>query len=457
MKHILVVDDDMMNLVLVKHALSGIYKLTCVTSGQEAIAALEEKIPDLVLLDIEMPEMNGREVAAIMKDNPKWKDISIVYLTANADPDTEADCFKTGADDFIIKPFVPVVVQRRISRLLELKDLRQRLELQLEQKEKQIKDVTRISVTDALTGLFNRSYMEKKIAELLAEGRNGMLFIMDMDNFKQVNDTFGHIAGDKALQIFADAIKKNTRRMDVIGRLGGDEFVVFFADMTDKEIAAEKARAITNSFLEKFRAAHCMDNVSVSIGIASAPEDGTDFTTLYKRADKALYHIKNNGKSSFHFFDEKKELISPVDNTDVDINNVRDLIEGKMDTSKGAFQVAYDEFQKIYDFVSRCVTRKQQKVQTVLLTLHVMDKQDVSTEEVEHAMVMLQEAVKDSLRAVDVGTGYSSRQYMLILMDADMENGTMVVERVVSKFYDLYGRNGIELTYDIQTMHPELK
>ena len=200
-----------------------------------------------------------------------------------------------------------------------------------------------------------------------------------------------------------------------------------------------------------------MDNVSVSIGIASAPEDGTDFTTLYKRADKALYHIKNNGKSSFHFFDEKKELISPVDNTDIDINNVRDLIEGKMDTSKGAFQVAYDEFQKIYDFVSRCVTRKQQKVQTVLLTLHVMDKQDVSTEEVEHAMMMLQEAVKDSLRAVDVGTGYSSRQYMLILMDADMENGTMVVERVVSKFYDLYGRNGIELTYDIQTMHPELK
>lgn len=457
MKHILVVDDDMMNLVLVKHALSDIYKLTCVTSGQEAIAALEEEIPDLVLLDIEMPEMSGRDVAAIIKSNSKWREISIVFLTANVDPDTEAECFKNGADDFIIKPFVPVVVQRRIGRLLELKDLRQRLELQLEQKEKQIKDVTRISITDALTGLFNRSYMEKKIAELLAEGCNGMLFIMDMDNFKQVNDTFGHIAGDKALQIFAEAIKKNTRRMDVVGRLGGDEFVVFFADMTDKDIAAEKAKAITESFLTQFRTVHCMDNVSVSIGIASAPEDGSDFTTLYKRADKALYHIKNNGKSSYHFFDEKKEIISTVDNTDVDINNVRDLIEGKMDTSKGAFQVAYDEFQKIYDFVSRCVTRKQQMVQTVLLTLHVMEKQEVAAEEVERAMMMLQEAVKESLRAVDVGTDYSSRQYMLILMDADMENGIMVVERVVSRFYGLYGHKGIELTYDIQTMHPELK
>lgn len=457
MKTILVVDDDMMNQVLVKHALSDCYEVAAVSSGEEALAEMEKKTPDLVLLDIEMPGMGGREVATAIKLRPEWADVSIVYLTANADPEMEADCFKMGADDFIVKPFVPIVVQRRIGRLLELKDLKKKLETQLEQKEKQIKAVTKISATDALTGLYNRSYMEQKITKLLKEQSKGMLFIMDMDNFKRVNDTFGHIAGDKALQMFADAIRKNTRKMDVLGRLGGDEFMVFFTDMTDKEVAAEKARAIAESFLCSFRSVHCLKEVTVSIGIVSVPENGNDFATLYKRADKALYHAKNNGKNSYHFFDEKKEPDSGIDHTDVDISNVRDLIEGKLDTSKGAFQVAYDEFQKIYDFVSRCVARKQQKVQTVLLTLHVTEKKEISTEEVERAMQLLQEAVKESLRAVDVGTGYSSRQYMLILMDADRENGTMVVERVVSRFYHLYGHKGIELIYDIQTMHPELK
>lgn len=457
MKTILVVDDDMMNQVLVKHALSELYEVVAVSSGEEALAEMEKRTPDLVLLDIEMPGMGGREVAAAIKLRPEWTDVSIVYLTANADPDMEADCFKMGADDFIIKPFVPIVVQRRIGRLLELKDLKKKLETQLKQKEKQIKAVTKISATDALTGLYNRSYMEQQITKLLKEQSKGMLFIMDMDNFKHVNDTFGHIAGDKALQMFAEAIRKNTRKMDVLGRLGGDEFMVFFTDMTDKAVAAEKAKAIAESFLCRFRSVHCMKEVTVSIGIVSVPENGNDFATLYKRADKALYHAKNNGKNSYHFFDEKKEPDSGVDNTDVDINNVRDLIEGKMDTSKGAFQVAYDEFQKIYDFVSRCVARKQQKVQTVLLTLQVTEKKEIAAEEVERAMMLLQEAVKESLRAVDVGTGYSSRQYMLILMDADKENGTMVVERVVSKFYQLYGQKGIELTYDIQTMHPGLK
>lgn len=457
MKTILVVDDDMMNQVLVKHALSEFYEVVAVSSGEEALAEMEKRTPDLVLLDIEMPGMGGREVAAAIKLRPEWADVSIVYLTANADPDMEADCFKMGADDFIIKPFVPIVVQRRIGRLLELKDLKKKLETQLKQKEKQIKAVTKISATDALTGLYNRSYMEQQITKLLKEQSKGMLFIMDMDNFKHVNDTFGHIAGDKALQMFAEAIRKNTRKMDVLGRLGGDEFMVFFTDMTDKAVAAEKAKAIAESFLCRFRSVHCMKEVTVSIGIVSVPENGNDFATLYKRADKALYHAKNNGKNSYHFFDEKKDPDSGIDHTDVDISNVRDLIEGKLDTSKGAFQVAYDEFQKIYDFVSRCVARKQQKVQTVLLTLHVTEKKEISTEEVERAMQLLQEAVKESLRAVDVGTGYSSRQYMLILMDADRENGIKVVERVVTKFYQLYGNKGIELTYDIKTMHPGLK
>ena len=457
MKHILIVDDDMMNLVLEKHALSGIYNITSVTSGEEAIQSLEKELPDIVLLDIEMPGMDGRKVAEIMKADDRWKKIPIVFVTADSDPETEAECLQMGADDFIIKPFVPIVMTRRIGRILELKDLSLALESQLEQKTKQIEDVTRMSITDALTGLFNRNHMERRIIELINEGHNGTLFIMDMDNFKKVNDTFGHIAGDKALQLLADVLRANTRKMDVIGRLGGDEFVIFFMDMTDKQVAVEKARNIQNMFLEKFRSMYNLGEVSLSIGIVHCPDDGKDFKTLYKNGDKALYYIKNNGKSSYHFFDENKEQTVEVYNTTVDLDNVRDLIEGKLDTTKGAFQVAYEEFQKIYDFVLRCVARKQQLVQTVLLTLNVKGKAANELEDIEHAMVILQEAIKGSLRAVDVGTQYSSRQYILILMDADTDNGIKVVERVMGKFYQLYERENITLTYDIQAMHPEVK
>lgn len=458
MKKILMVEDEIMNIALGKHALSGKYEITSATSGEEALQFLEEEIPDMLLLDIGLPGIDGLEVARIIKEDERFKEIPIVFLTADTEPETEAKCLEMGADDFIIKPFVPIVMQRRIGRIFELRDLRDALEVQLVQKQKQIDDVTRISITDSLTGVFNRSYIEHKITELIAENHMGTMFIMDIDNFKKVNDTLGHIAGDKTLQLFADILRENTRRIDVVGRLGGDEFVIFFMDMTTREVALEKARSIIDTFLEKFRETYALEEVSISIGIAGCPNDGKTFEVLYKNADKALYYIKNKGKNSYHFFEDEKSGYFELCSTTVDLNNVRDLIEGHApDEKRGAFQVSYGEFRKIYDFVLRCVERKQQMVQTVLLTLCVKNETEFLLEEVEKAMNVLQTAVKESLRAVDVGTEYSSRQYVLILMDADTTNGMMVVERVIHKFYQSYGQDKIELTYDIQAMRPGIK
>ena len=242
MKRILVVDDDMMNLVLVKHALSEIYEVESASSGEEALRCIETEIPDMVLLDVEMPGMGGPEVAKMMKADEKFANIPIVFLTGDSDPETEAECLKLGADDFIIKPFVPMVMQRRISRILELNDLKKALEIQLQQKTKQIEDVTRLSITDSLTGLYNRSYLEQKVTELVSDGNKGTLFIMDIDNFKKVNDTFGHIAGDKTLKLLADTLRENTRKMDIVGRLGGDEFVIFYSDMTDRKVSEQSGK-----------------------------------------------------------------------------------------------------------------------------------------------------------------------------------------------------------------------
>ena len=126
MKHILIVDDNKTNLTLAKNELSKNYQVTPVISGLQALQFLEKKSTDLILLDMSMPEMDGRETMQRIRANPQWTNIPIIFLTADNSPETEAQCFDDGADEFIAKPFVPQVMQNRVSHILELYDLRQK-------------------------------------------------------------------------------------------------------------------------------------------------------------------------------------------------------------------------------------------------------------------------------------------------------------------------------------------
>ena len=127
MKHILIVDDNKTNLTLAKNELSKNYQVTPVISGLQALQFLEKKTTDLILLDICMPEMDGRETMKRIRANSQWTNIPIIFLTADNTPETETQCLLDGADDFIAKPFVPQVMQHRVSRTLELYDLRQKI------------------------------------------------------------------------------------------------------------------------------------------------------------------------------------------------------------------------------------------------------------------------------------------------------------------------------------------
>ena len=455
MKHILVVDDDSMNCVLAKHVLCHNYQVSTVYSGMEALDFLEEQIPNLILMDIDMPQMGGIEVTRRIKENEKWAKIPIVFLTADSDPATEVECLKLGADDFLTKPFVPMVMNSRVSRILELQDFRHDLEQQLEAKTKQMEIATLKSLTDALTGLHNRDYLRKKLKELLESGHHGCLFMIDLDNFKQINDTFGHIVGDKTLQLFADVLRSNAREEDIVCRLAGDEFVIFYTDMKDRRAAAKRAEGIIYQFSKKITDLGYGGIVSVSIGIVISKENGDEFQDLYGKADKSLYFVKNNGKNAYHFYSENKENIEEI-NTVVDLEYIRCMMEEGIDSRKGAFNLAYDEFKKIYDFVSRCVNRKHQQVQLVLFTLKVGGKQ-YKGNIFEGAMHVLERSIVSSLRAMDAGTKYSNSQYIVILMDTDIENGRMVAERIIDGFLDKYSHMDmdIEVSYDIRTLEPK--
>ncbi len=146
MKHILIVDDNKTNLVMAKQELSAEYSVTPVVSGAQALQFLEKKHTDLILLDINMPEMDGRETMRRIRANEAWSKIPIIFLTADSAPETEAQCLSDGADDFVAKPFVPNVMKSRISRVLELHELRNDLEAKLEEKTKQVELVTLNSI-----------------------------------------------------------------------------------------------------------------------------------------------------------------------------------------------------------------------------------------------------------------------------------------------------------------------
>ncbi|MBE5874210.1 MAG: diguanylate cyclase [Lachnospiraceae bacterium] len=454
MKRLLIVDDDNMNCVMAEYALSKDYEVFAVNSGSAALYFLENEPVDLILMDIEMPEMSGKEVASKIKENPIWSKIPIIFLTADSDPKTEAECLSWGADDFITKPFVPLVMNTRVSRILEVYELRKDLEKQLEKRTKQAEVATLKSQTDALTKLYNRDYLELRLNEFLGDGGVGTLFMMDLDDFKTMNDTYGHIMGDKTLQYFAAVLKEYAREEDIVCRLAGDEFVTFYTGLKDRDVAAKKAEGIIKTFSEKMEELGYGGIVSVSVGIMMAQEND-EYQELYNNADKALYCVKNNGKNAYHFYDENNDTITEV-STVMDLEYVSNMMEKGLSEKRGVFHLAYDEFKNVYDFISRCVARKKQKVQLVLFTMNMRNK-DVDTS-IEDVMQLWEESLICSLRSVDTGTRYSSSQYIVIFMDADLENGKAVAERVINRFYDenIGMRDIVRVAYDIRTMEPKV-
>ena len=454
MKKILIVYDNKLNLTVDKNVLRSIYEVTAVISGAQAIEAVDRQTYDLILLDINMPEMNGFEVLEKFKSNPCSKDIPVIFLTADSDADTETKCFESGALDFIAKPFVPEVMRSRISRILELEDLRKSLAEKLMLKTQEVEDIQSKSQKDALTGLWNRNYTEKLADELLKNGESGSLMMIDMDNFKAINDNYGHIAGDRTLKMFAETLESYCGKDDILCRIGGDEFVVFVRSVHSKNELSNLAGDILADLCRKLDECKFDTNSSVSIGIAQAPDDGTEFKDLYNAADKALYYVKQNGKNSFHFYSDKKEAESNRASNAVDLDYLREIMD-RTDAGHGAYLMDYDNFHHVYNFIRRFVERNKDDVSTLLFTAVSATGDEPEVSEVEAALEVLEKAIYNSLRRVDVSTRYSSKQLVVLLMNANAENSEIVAKRIIDVFNKIYTDGKIRLEYGIAQMNTE--
>lgn len=446
MKHILMVDDITTNLKFAAEVLKDTYKLSMAKSGKQALKFLEKVQPDLILLDVLMPEMNGYETYEKIKENPEIATIPVIFLTADLDDENEIRGLRMGAMDYIKKPFEPEVMRSRIEKVLRI--------------EEKHRDLIIRAKKDVLTNLWNRKYLEEELYRfMLEEDNKGAFLVMDMDNFKKINDNYGHIMGDALLINFAESLWNITSKEDIICRIGGDEFVVFLKGDKELEEVVNFTNTVNDSLQQNvilLTGEKC--DVSVSIGISLFPEDGEDFTQLYHKADKALYFVKQNGKKGHHFYQEKEHYAYSNNMMDksVDIDNLKKQVEENQYRT-GAYQVEYSGFKNIYQFISRCIDRTKQKVQVVVFFLEGKDEYLNISSILNEGMEQLKDAIVSSLRRGDVSTRFGSNQFVIILMDTDKKNGEMVANRVMQQWSQLITNKELTLRYEIEEIYREKK
>ncbi len=438
-KHILMVDDVTTNLKCVGEVLKDTYKLSMAKSGRQALRFLKRSKPDLILLDINMPDMDGYQTMKYIKSSPEYADIPVVFLTANMETESEIEGFRLGAMDFIRKPFEPEVMLGRINKVLQIEETKKLLTIEASK--------------DALTCLWNRKHLEKNVNRLSIEGEEGTFILFDMDNFKLVNNKFGHIMGDEVLVRFSKCLLKSTSDEDIVCRMGGDEFAVFLKGSVDVAALTQKISKLLEDIEAciNFTKEH-QKQLSVSAGIAIMPKDGMDFHTLYNKADKALYHVKQNGKRGYHFYQDKEKYSFLANgNSNVDLMLLRNMFE-EQGSQKGAYHIEYEGFKRIYQFVERCVERSNQEVQIVLFTITGIPNME---EDLGTMIEGLSDVISLALRKGDVATKYSNTQYVVILMDASLIDGRRVAERVIQKCDNLCNETGFTIHYDIQSIQKQ--
>ena len=310
---ILAIDDTPVNLMTLGAVLEGEFDLQFATSGPIGIALALKNPPDLILLDVMMPEVDGFETYRRLVAQPSLRNIPVIFVTALHDVDSEVTGLSLGAADYITKPIDVTTARHRIRNLLEREQLRKEVALQRDQ-------LRELAFHDALTGLPNRLMLSDRINQAMASNKRsglyGAVMFIDLDNFKPLNDAYGHEVGDLLLKDVARRLNESVREMDTVARVGGDEFVVMLSGLcADRAASTEQAAGVA----EKIRASvvvpyrltvprhaqaddvvehHC----SASIGVVMFADHEASHTDILKRADVAMYQAKDAGRNTVRFW-----------------------------------------------------------------------------------------------------------------------------------------------------------
>lgn len=303
-KHILIVDDEEINIqILVNYLCNLNYSLDVASNGLVALEKCAINKYDLILLDVMMPYKTGYEVCRELRETYTRSELPIILLTARNQNTDFAMGFSAGANEFLTKPFDQAELLARIGNLLELKTVRK----DIFAKEKELDEVKVLANTDELTGLRNRRSFLNKGKTLwensISKDEPLCLLMLDIDYFKSVNDTYGHLVGDQFLAKFAEILHFSVRDNDLVARYGGEEFIILLTntDFDSGLLIAERIRKAVES-MELIIDGFPPLKRTVSVGIAYRNSDTDDFEKLIKRADDLLYTAKEKGRNKIQFF-----------------------------------------------------------------------------------------------------------------------------------------------------------
>ncbi len=287
-KTILAVDDTAMNLDILEELLEQ-YDVITAISGEDALKIVNEEEIDLILLDIMMPNMDGYEVCKQLKENQITKDIPIIFITAKTDEDSIEKAYDLGGTDYVTKPFRAKELLSRVKKELKYQDM--------------VKELKLLASTDAMTKLYNRRYFEKVALYIFnlakRDTKDLSLIMIDIDDFKNVNDTYGHKVGDDVIIELANILLETQRKSDIICRYGGEEFVILLSNTSidGANTVAQKLREDVEQSIVLLE-----DNrelkYTISLGVSQVNiQKETSIELVLKRADEALYEAKKSGKN----------------------------------------------------------------------------------------------------------------------------------------------------------------
>lgn len=282
---VMIVDDAAVNIQALIAILGNEYHIKVANSGGRCLSLLQDyQLPDLILLDIMMPDMDGYQVCKHIKSTPEIQHIPVIFITSKDDQDDEEKGLKLGAVDYITKPIKPVITLARIKTHVTLKLQYDRL--------------ADIAEKDQLTGLYNRHYLyelaNQKVSFAHRHKTPLSIMMIDIDHFKKINDENGHLIGDEVIVQVAQVFLTNARNEDIVCRFGGEEFVLLM-DHCDQQQAKDKAEFF-RSQVEALKPRGL--SVSVSIGISQlGVNSNDDFNGVLNRADNCVYQAKENGRN----------------------------------------------------------------------------------------------------------------------------------------------------------------